>query len=209
MTSTASLPLSHLLAVIESEIPACLSSYDRRTGGMCVAATRIVTSFLSHFGHPSTAVATSFFAFSPGWVTLIKRDGLGFLNEMTEAALACHRVHGPFVAAAYGMPPPPGGLGYHLVALTGRTLIDGDAAQASRPDRNIIIPGPVAFEMGRDFESYEAATADLHGPAGPTRVVYLPHYGLNDHLAAPAWSQPDRTQPFIEHLIAHAQKTHP
>lgn len=159
----------------------------------CIAAARITTLTLRRFGVPCQAVACELDAFSPAYVRMVndtRRSG----RDPSDADVARYAAEGAWRVSATSDPAHPGMLdrrdehGYHAHVVTlaedHHWLVDPTLGQVDRPDKDLVVERPYAFELTpEDWSERLLGIAMDNG----TMLAYRFLPGRRDFVKAPDW----------------------
>lgn len=164
----------------------------------CIAAARVTTRALRHFGIHSEAMACELEAYSPAWIAMAEHAaevGRQLTAEEVKPfqKAGAWRVQLKFGKAEDGVvdnrrPHMVAGYHGHVVTLVeGRTrIVDPTLAQVDRPEKHLVVTPPFTCEI-----DYEQARTGRHVEVrNGSALLYKLLPGRRDFVKAPDWRTP-------------------
>lgn len=152
----------------------------------CIATTRLLVDVLA-----SERIAAYALAVDARVANMAAERLLGAgTGSDSPASRAAWEAAGAWVVAIERGEAPPHRWAGHLVAVVERRfLIDAALDQAARPERGIVLAGPVVAPVG---EPFLRGREGLVGQLGATTVRYRARPGDRSYRTAPDWADPTR-----------------
>lgn len=164
----------------------------------CVASTRITIEVLSRFGIKARPFQVSPVAMNRQYAALLKAHGGWPSVEVFEE----WKEQDPTIWSLGIDPVESNDKRYagHLVARTGRYIIDASADQLTRVPRGIIVPGVIVLEHNeRFFRGEQNLIKNLE--LGGVVLYSIPAVENNTYLDAPDWRKTEHIRPVIKEII--------
>ena len=154
---------------------------------------------LGHFGVRVRPLSVTATFFSEGFVELSGSTG-GRLPETREELVEWTDRPGVWSVGLGLGEEEPGRWPGHLVALVeDRLVVDISAGQASRPERGLVVPGVLSFEVPRAFVQGKVDRPLELDDGGV--VVYRVRSGDKSFQKSRAWKRPDRRADAVLALV--------
>ncbi len=134
MKKVRSLQKQAILKVYETVAPAIYEKYF--TPNCCLNATRAFLEVAKHFKLPAEPLATQTAVFSPKFWELVN-EHRRFPKDRDEL------IHWTDVLGGWSLgigPTTYDGYEHHLIAMSGKTIIDSSAGQFRREEKNMFVP---------------------------------------------------------------------
>lgn len=152
----------------------------------CIASARVGILALQRYGIRARPVPCDVTAYSPGYIAQIEK--LGRVPETRDELKAWWDDARAWAIAATG---DEEGTGHVVIAIGSVTLIDLALDQLARPERDIVIHGPLLGVMPRGWDHDGAKHA---AQIGDTWVAYRATPDNKLFLRAPDWTRMERFQ---------------